>query len=183
MAPVLDTEKMLHELFAKQQIYEVLVRYCRGVDRLDKDIILSVYHPGANDDHGGFNGPVEQFVDWVFGNHKGKIEACTHFLGNVLIEVDGDTAYSESYIIAYHRKTADRITNDLAGWGRCLDRFEKRDGEWRIADRVVVYDKGRTDRMEADWGGAMTQDLVRGTRNRADPSYKFVSRDLPVGDS
>lgn len=173
-----NIEQILHDLVARQQIYDALVRYCRGVDRLDRDIILSVYHPGANDNHGGFNGPVEEFVDWVFGNHKGKIEACSHYVSNVLIEVDGDVAYSESYILAYHRKTADGATADLSGWGRCLDRFELRNGEWRIADRVVMYDKGRMDPVPSEWGGAMTQDLVRGARDRTDRSYEFVSRDL-----
>lgn len=172
-----DIEKTLHDVVAKQQIYEALVRYCRGVDRLDRDLILSVYHPGANDNHGGFNGPVEKFVDWVFGNHKDKIEACSHFVSNVLIEVDGDLAYSESYILAYHRKSMDGVTHDLSGWGRCLDRFELRNGEWRIADRIVMYDKGRVDPVSSEWGGAMTEELIRGRRDRSDLSYQFVGRD------
>lgn len=173
-----NIEKILHEVVARQEIYSALVRYCRGVDRLDRDIILSVYHPGANDNHGGFNGPVEDFVDWVFGNHKDKIAVCSHYVSNVLIEVDGDVAFSESYILAYHRKTADGVAQDLSGWGRCLDRFELRNGEWRIADRVVMYDKGRMDPAPDEWSGAMTDQLVRGVRDRTDLSYQFVSRDL-----
>lgn len=178
-----DNEKLLHEVVAKQKIYEALVKYCRGVDRLDPDLIRSVYHPGANDNHGGFNGPVEEFVDWVLGNHMGKVEVCSHYVSNVLIEVDGDVAHSESYIIAYHRKSTNGLTYDMAGWGRCLDRFELRDGEWRIADRVVMYDKGRMDPVPSEWGGAMTEDLVRGARDRTDLSYEFIDRHLrsPIG--
>lgn len=170
----LSTEKILHELVARHQIYDVLVRYCRGADRLDKDIILSAYHPGANDNHGGFNGPVEEFVEWVVSIHKDKVESCSHLVSNVLIEVDGDVAHCESYIMAYHRRDVDGVTSDLAGWGRCLDRFELRNGEWRIADRVIVFDKGRSDPVVAKWGGAMTQDLVVGRRDRTDPSYNYV---------
>ena len=176
-------EEVLHEIVARQQIYDALIRYCRGVDRLDKDIMLSAYHPGANDNHGGFNGPVEKFVEWVFTNHKGKIEACTHLVGNVLIEVDGNVAYAESYIMAYHRKKVEGATCDLSGWGRCVDRFELRNGEWRIADRVVMYDKGRMDPVSVEWGGAMTQDLVRGARDRTDHSYNYVTRNLRAPSS
>lgn len=172
-------EKTLHDLAAWQQIYTALVRYCRGVDRLDRDILLSVYHPGANDNHGGFNGPVEDFVEWVIGNHEGKIAVCSHYVANVLIEIDGDVAHAESYILAYHRKAgADGAFQDLSGWGRCIDRFELRNGEWRIADRVVLYDKGRMDPAPDEWSGAMTDQLVRGVRDRTDPSYSVIDRDL-----
>jgi hypothetical protein len=36
----------------KQSIYEVLVRYCRGVDRCDEDLIRSTFHDDSYDDHG-----------------------------------------------------------------------------------------------------------------------------------
>jgi hypothetical protein len=32
------------------------MRYSRGIDRLDRDMLLSAYHPDAIDDHGMFVG-------------------------------------------------------------------------------------------------------------------------------
>ena len=54
--------------------HDCLVRYCRGVDRLDRELVLSAYHPDAIDDHGAFVGTREEFVDWAFALHeKGQI--------------------------------------------------------------------------------------------------------------
>ncbi|WP_221890845.1 nuclear transport factor 2 family protein [Microbispora sp. KK1-11] len=33
----------------QQEIHEVVLRYCRGVDRLDMDLVRSAYHPDAID--------------------------------------------------------------------------------------------------------------------------------------
>jgi hypothetical protein len=46
-------------LLDKQSIYEVLVTYCRGVDRCDEDLIRSAFHDDSYDDHGYWNAP-----DW-----------------------------------------------------------------------------------------------------------------------
>jgi hypothetical protein len=40
------------EVAAQLTIRETLVRYCRGVDRVDRKMPLSAYHLDAIDDHG-----------------------------------------------------------------------------------------------------------------------------------
>src|SRR5882757_7608724 len=104
---------MLHEITARQQIHDALMRATRGIDRLDKELMLSAYHPGARDNHGSFDGPVEEFVEWVLERHTDNIVSCTHFIGNELIKVEGDTAYCESYCIAFHRVRVDGALKDL----------------------------------------------------------------------
>ncbi|MBM3672399.1 MAG: hypothetical protein FJW86_09525 [Actinobacteria bacterium] len=52
------------ELVAQQEIRDVLIRYTRGIDRMDGELVRSCYWPGAHDDHGAFQGPVEDFVEW-----------------------------------------------------------------------------------------------------------------------
>jgi len=42
---------------AAEAIRQAALRYCRGVDRLDPELMLSAYHDGATDDHGIFSGP------------------------------------------------------------------------------------------------------------------------------
>ena len=37
---------------ARDEIRELLTRYCRGVDRMDAELIASAYHPDAIDEHG-----------------------------------------------------------------------------------------------------------------------------------
>ena len=41
------------------------MRYSRGIDRLDAEAVRSCYHPDGTDEHTGFAGPRDEFVDWV----------------------------------------------------------------------------------------------------------------------
>ena len=41
------TDSQLQELLDKQALYEVVARYCRGVDRADEELVRSAYHPDA----------------------------------------------------------------------------------------------------------------------------------------
>jgi hypothetical protein len=170
-----DASSLLREAGARMQIHDALMRACRGVDRLDRELILSAYHPKARDNHGSFDGPVEAFVDWVFGNHLGKVLSCVHHLGNVLMQIDGTTARCESYVLAFHRRLIDGQLTDLMSHGRYLDRFEERDGAWKIADRLVVFDWDRLDLVDRQWGGPLTEQVVKGQRSREDASYRILS--------
>jgi hypothetical protein len=167
-----DVQSIAHEYRARTDIHEALMRACRGVDRLDRELILSAYHPGARDNHGSFDGPIEAFVDWVFSNHAGKVDSCVHHLGNIMIQVHGKTAHCESYVLAFHRRTLDGVLVDLMSHGRYIDRFEERNGEWKIADRFVLFDWDRVDPVERQWSGPLTMQLEKGRRSRQDGSYR-----------
>ena len=91
------------ELLDQQAIRDVLIRYTRGIDRMDPDLVRSCYHPDAHDDHGAFRGGTEEFVAW-FQEALSFFERTMHFVGNQLVEVDGDVARAESYCVAYHRR-------------------------------------------------------------------------------
>jgi hypothetical protein len=127
-------------LLDKAAIHDVLLRYCRGADRCDEQLIRSAFHPDALDDHGRFAGTADDFATWVIGVLRATSVATQHTLPNVLIELDGDRARVETSFVAYHSKvdeTGERV--DVFG-GRYLDRFERRAGDWRISDRTVVHD-------------------------------------------
>ena len=95
------------ELLDQQAVRDVLIRYTRGIDRMDPDLVRSCYHPDAYDDHGAFQGGTEEFVAW-FQQALSFFERTMHFVGNQLVEVDGDIAHAESYCVAYHRRAATR---------------------------------------------------------------------------
>jgi hypothetical protein len=67
MAP--ELEKGLQELLERQAILDCIHRHCRGVDRMDRQLTLSAYHPDAIDDRGAFIGNPDEFVYWAFGYH------------------------------------------------------------------------------------------------------------------
>ena len=93
---------VIDRLAAKLEIAELLARYCRGIDRLDTELIASVYHEDAYDDHGTFKGSGKEFARQVIGGLS-RYERTMHFLGTSLIEVEGNLAHGETYCVAYHR--------------------------------------------------------------------------------
>ena len=166
---------VIAEFRARQQIHDALYRYCRGVDRLDEELIRSAYHPGAVDSHGSYNGDIDGFVKWVFGNHAGKVLTCVHHIGNILITFESDSvAMSEAYVFAYHRRMVDGQLYDLSSHGRFCDRHEERGGEWRIVERQVVFDWDRFDPVTRTFEGPLTLELEKGRRDRDDASYRYL---------
>jgi ketosteroid isomerase-like protein len=160
---------ILQDLLDKAAIREVHLRYCRGIDRMDWDLVRSCYHPDATDDHGEYVGGIEGFIEWV-KQLLAQYESTTHFTGNQLVEVNGDVAWAEHYARAYHREPAgpDFPATDLVANVRYIDRMEKRNGEWRIAKRVITVDSDRADPVGSLYVGAGVR---RSRRDREDPSY------------
>jgi len=51
----------LRTLLDRQEIADVVARYCRGIDRRDFDLVRTCYHPDGTDRHTGFLGG----IDWT----------------------------------------------------------------------------------------------------------------------
>ena len=157
------------EIAAHIEIRQVLYRYCRGVDRGDRAMLKSVYHPDAEDDHGSWRGLGRDFADYIVDALDGADSASQHHITNVLIELDGDRAAVESYFLAFHPYRVDGQPERLAFvGGRYLDRFERRDGVWRIAKRRVVLDWTRSEVAGSAW--AAEARFALGGRREQDPS-------------
>ncbi|MDB5583886.1 MAG: lumazine-binding family protein [Bradyrhizobium sp.] len=136
-----ELEAMVRDLHDRQAIRDVIYTYCRGVDRMDRALLLSAYYPDAIDDHGLFVGGPEEFADWAFGVHGRVQYAHQHIVTNHLCEIAGNVAHSETYwMFAGMHHEGNRLT---IGGGRYIDRMEKRAGQWKIAARKCV----------PDWGG------------------------------
>lgn len=141
-------EEELQKLLDKQAISEVIWRYCRGMDRMDKALALSCWHPGGTDDHAPlFKGTAEGFVEWLWPIHA-AMEATRHLVSNITIELNGDRAATESYWFVHLRVRRDDGIYDIIGDGRYLDRFEKIDGVWAINHRTSIGCMIRTTRQD-----------------------------------
>ena len=128
----------LQDLLDREAIRDCLHRYCRGIDRADEDALRSAYWPDATDEHGAYRGSATGFIDQALP----KLRAggrCVHAICNMGIDLRGDGAVVESYFIALQVSAA-AATRETFLAGRYLDQFERREGEWRIAARTVVYD-------------------------------------------
>ena len=79
----------LQAVVDKNAIQDVLVRYCRGVDRLDAELMKSAYWPDATDDHGVFSGNAMDFVDMCMASHL-HWRSTNHCIFNHHIALDTD---------------------------------------------------------------------------------------------
>ena len=163
--------EQIQALIDKQAIYDVLVRYCRGVDRCDEDLIRSAFHDDSYDDHGYWKGPGYELAPFLADRLRKANSATTHSITNVLIEVDGDLARSESQVHATLIRTgSDPVEVDVVG-ARYLDRFSRRAGEWRIDRRIVVLDWRKTEVWPDSPPAVDTHGFTRGARHPEDLSY------------
>ena len=172
------------DLVAKQAITELLHRYCRSLDRMDRDMALSCWHPGGTDEHTPlFSGLGSDFVDWVFALHAPML-LTRHVLSNILIEVQGDQAWSESYWTVLLRVTRDEKVIDIWGGGRYIDHHRCVDERWAFVHRRSVHDWDRAIPLEmtmADFPGpplviptAPDAPIYPAARSNADPSYRAL---------
>jgi len=130
-----DLVAFLREQKDRADIQACLLRYTRGVDRHDRDLMLSAYWPDAFDEHGVAEGVAADFVDWAIGWHGEFQTKHQHIIANSTIELGDDTAHGETYYIFWGEN---REGPPTLAFGRYVDRFERRNGEWRIAHRVCV---------------------------------------------
>ncbi len=122
----------------RQAISDVVLTYCRGIDRLDRDLVTSCFHADATDTHGSFNGTIAEFIDWAFALLQ-RYDSTMHLVANHLATVNGSAAVAETYGIAYHRSSDPDPRRNLTVGFRYLDRLERRDeGPWRIARRIAT---------------------------------------------
>jgi hypothetical protein len=131
----------IRSLQDRLEIQDVLARYCRGVDRVDPELINSAFHEDATCEFGSLNLKGAEIGEAV-STASGSAVICHHMTGNHVADVHGDVAHSETYYFA-------SVVTDEGGGrylrqraGRYVDRFERRRQEWRIAERVVVQDWG-----------------------------------------
>jgi hypothetical protein len=138
-----DLAATVRRLADREAIRDCVARYCRGIDRFDRELVLSAFHADALDEHGKFVGNPAEFVDWALVQHEAAHLSHEHYMLNHLSELDGDTAHAETYFLFV---SMNRQGKPLTmGGGRYIDRFERRDSRWAIAARVTLRDWAMTD--------------------------------------
>jgi hypothetical protein len=163
------------------EIHEILYNYCRSMDRMDAPLALDCFWPEAMLEYSGlYKGSPVGFVDWLWPVH-GAMVCHSHRVSNMLVDFKGPLeAASESMVLVTLRMEDKGELVDLIGHGRYLDRFERRDGRWRIARRTYVSDMGTVvpvasrDLSGILYPGTPGQRPIGGTRDRTDPSYELL---------
>lgn len=161
-------------LLDRQEIADCIYRYTRGLDRHDPVLIASAFWPDAQITYGAvFTSPRDEYAQWAIADDAIRFStAHLHNITQQTIDIQGDTAHVESYLLAVEERPDQ--TSQLTA-GRYIDRLERRNGEWRIVVREFVLDsKAKLD------ASIFTPDKTCqpscGTWDKADLSY---ARPLP----
>ncbi len=169
----------LSKLVAESKIRAVLYKFARGVDRQQHDLVRECYHPDAIDDHGPYHGGVDGFIAYL-EMIAVPFPRKYHFIGNINCEINGTKARVESYVVLTLRvSTPGSVDNDTTVAGRYIDDFELRQGEWKIAHRVVVADWGRVDEV-AGTDNSLFDSFRLGVPSGADAVFAPELSKLPV---
>lgn len=131
-----ELEKRIREQLDRDEILRVLMRYARGLDRLDNELARSCYWDDAIEDHGSYVGKPDDFIRWADSTTL-AFESTAHGILNHSCDLQGDDAYCETYYL-FTSKAA--VAPHLMSTGRYVDHFQKRNGEWRIANRVCIVE-------------------------------------------
>jgi hypothetical protein len=162
----------LESLADRQAISDLVLTYCRGIDRLDRELVASCFHSDATDTHGSFNGTIAEFIDWAFGLLQ-RYDSTMHLVANHLATVNGSAAVAETYGIAYHRSSDPDPRRNLTVGFRYLDRLERRDtGPWRIARRIATTEWVTAPPSGSEW--PIPPDSAVGQRDLNDPLYQLL---------
>jgi hypothetical protein len=168
-------------LRAERDIKNVVLRYCRGVDRMDLALVRSCYHPDADDHHGDFAGGVDEALRWVW-DVLATYSSTVHLVANMLVEIDPDepgSARCESYGMALHFDGGEGGRRGQGIGFRWIDDLEQRPSpegavEWRFSRRVATTEWIR--RYASDEFSAIPERFLKGRRDRFDPVYEPVTR-------
>jgi len=157
------------ELEIRATIEDALRSYCRGIDRLHAPSVEAAFHPGAMlVDYGSQELTIEQFVEHALASLRAKFVATQHRISNTSIEIFGDWARVETYVLAYHVEDGEAGRRLLTFNGRYIDRFEARDGVWKIARRTLRNDWSRVEVMGEPMGGSY---VASGRGGTSDPVF------------
>ena len=158
-----------HQMTDREAITDQIYRYCRAMDRIDHALGYAVWHEDGTADYGPdiFQGTGRGFVDHVCAQHAGTL-GHSHQMSNIIIEIDGDKAASESAVMATLRIERDDRQMQIMVWSRYVDRWSKRGGRWAIDHRIAINDFDEIREVTP------MRDTTRGTRDRFDPSYEVL---------
>jgi len=170
------TDELMQEMLDEHELRRLVHRYCRAVDRGHIAELRSLYHHDASDTHGGFSsGSAGDFIDQIAAARP-YLRSMQHHVTTTNFVIDGDIAEGEIYTIATHTFIADGRDVDIIVGGRYLDRYEKRNGTWKIAERAIVTDTAHVnDPSTRDLSHPITRGTPTGSPGDDDPAGGFFS--------
>jgi hypothetical protein len=137
----MENQRIL-ELLAKQEITEVIHRYCKAMDTNDATLARDLWHSdGTVTFVGSYEGPAVDFLELAWKVHEQRMTQL-HQVTNILIDVDldEDRASSECYLIAAARMKPGEDKQEYAFRGRYFDTWSRRNGRWAMDHKLYTQE-------------------------------------------
>ncbi|WP_420639162.1 nuclear transport factor 2 family protein [Candidatus Poriferisocius sp.] len=135
----MDIESTVRWLKDRELIKELPLRYARGIDRIDFDLVRSNFHPDCQVFGTVVSGPLDPYLDWT-ENELRKYESTLHVMGNQYVDLEegADEGHVETYAVAYQMQTEESGLEDLILGLRYCDDVARFDEGWLITARTAV---------------------------------------------
>jgi|TARA_B110000208_G_C11536370_1_gene346249 hypothetical protein len=168
-----EVDSKIQGILDKESIRELVCTYCRAADRHDNELMRSLYHEDAYDDHGSFfKGKAMEFLDLLPEIQK-SMGILHHNVTTHNIKLNGKIAEGETYIIAFHQVLTEEGNYDVLIGGRYFDEYEKRNDVWKFSSRAVDADWVYVnDPSQVNLTHPMIEGADIGSPNEEDPSYQ-----------
>jgi SnoaL-like domain len=156
----------------RSTIENCLRSYCRGIDRLHPPSIAAAFHPGAIlIDYGPQPMAIETFVKHAPASLQRNFVSTQHRISNTTVKFNGDHAVVETYVHAAHVEASSEAARGRrlhTFVGRYIDRFEERNGVWKIARRTLRNDWSTVELMGVSMSGTY---VLSGRGDSPDPMW------------
>ncbi len=159
----------LQRLADEAELRDLSATYTRGLDRQDRDLVRSVFADDATTHYGTFRGGPDEMADMAM-LALSRYAATQHFLGQINLVINDDTAEGEVYFQAFHQHATEDFDRFICG--RYIDRYRRTPDGWRMTHRTEVVDWTRTEPTANEYF-AKRPETVRGTRDKSDLSYRI----------
>jgi hypothetical protein len=153
----------------RMDILDCIQSESRARDRQDVEQIAGCWWEDGVDEHGAVVVHAPEYPERANAGHQAGFQQTSHNITNHLCELDGDTAYCESYVVGgLLWKDGEQMS---LGIGRYLDQLERRNGEWRILTRRCTIEM--TGNADASWlKSPEVKGFLKGLWSKEDPSYE-----------
>lgn len=178
----METTEMIQQVWDRQEIEQLMYRHARSLDRMDAELMKSTYWPEGIEEHQdpiypelfAWNDNAWKFVPEAMKGFS-NLKVTQHRISNILIELNGDKAVAETYVLAYHVHEEEGVDKEGILGGRHHFKLVKRNNEWRIMHRSTVFDWNQNRDATAVWSEKFA-DKYRTKRDKTDDSYNYLKK-------
>ena len=118
------------------EIRQVIARYCHYLDSVQPNAVAALFSHDAVLDVAGSKFEGAEAIKAYYEQLRAvyDVRPMMHYVTNVVIDVDGEEATSQSYILVLNPA----VTIAIITAGRYNDRLRRIDGQWRFVERHVI---------------------------------------------